>query len=337
MGVAPFYFHGDNGNIDGSRRTYTLIPPLLFYHSRARDRLEHDHGRRAGHRRSRTPKRSVFDVAPLFFHIHGKPETGGVRESHTHALPALSLRLRPGELALRRARLLRRVTRTSDTMLSPFYSHATTRNGATSLTAIGPVVPLWWNYRDRDLGVHAWAIAPFFYTSDSPAGHDWLTPLIGHFETYGESRTWWIFPTLTLSSDRHGWEDDFHPHRVHRPQRRRVAHGPRADLLGLREPEGPDDGRLPALLALRGHGGRLGHRRSPRTRSTCRSAWRAGPTGSSTCCRSSRTASTPTDTSGTSSSVSPATRATARARRCGRSWVPFNFGAAPRASASIAP
>ncbi len=72
-------------------------------------------------------------------------------------------------------------------------------------------MPLWWNYRDRDLGVHAWAIAPLFYTSDSPAGHDWLTPLIGHFETYGESQTWWIFPTLTLSSDRHGWDDDFHP------------------------------------------------------------------------------------------------------------------------------
>jgi hypothetical protein len=34
---------------------------------------------------------------------------------------------------------------------------------------------------------------------------------MGRFETYGESKTWWVFPTLTLMSDKHGWEDDFHP------------------------------------------------------------------------------------------------------------------------------
>ncbi len=96
-------------------------------------------------------------------------------------------------------------------MISPFVSFAETHGGATSFTAAGPVVPIWWNYRDRDLGVHAWAIAPLFYNSDSPAGHDWLTPLAGHFETYGEKSKWWIFPTLTLSTDRHGWVNVLHP------------------------------------------------------------------------------------------------------------------------------
>src|SRR5262249_32612036 len=33
MGVAPFYFHGDNGNLDGNARSYTLIPPLLYFHN----------------------------------------------------------------------------------------------------------------------------------------------------------------------------------------------------------------------------------------------------------------------------------------------------------------
>ncbi len=75
----------------------------------------------------------------------------------------------------------------------------------------GPVVPLWWNYRDKDLGVHAWAIAPFFYTSQSPTSHDWLTLVAGKFETYAERQTTWVFPTFTFSTDRHGWEDDFHP------------------------------------------------------------------------------------------------------------------------------
>ena len=158
-----------------------------------------------------TAKRSVFDIAPLFFNIQGKPESGGVRESHTTLFPLFHYGYDPESSLFIVPGYYRRVTRTSDTLLSPFFSQATTRNGATSLTAAGPVVPLWWNYRDRDLGVHAWAIAPLFYTSDSPAGHDWLTPLMGHFQTYGESQTWWIFPTLTLSSDRHGWADDFHP------------------------------------------------------------------------------------------------------------------------------
>jgi len=96
-------------------------------------------------------------------------------------------------------------------MLTPFVSHAETRNGATSLTAVGPIVPLVWSYRDRDLGSRAWAIAPFVYASDSPAGHDWLTPLVGRFESYGESRTWWVFPSIVLTTDTHGWEDDLHP------------------------------------------------------------------------------------------------------------------------------
>jgi hypothetical protein len=209
-GVVPFYFHGDTGGLTGNRRTYTIIPPLLYYHN---DReLEGTSTTIVGPVIAQSsPKREVLDVAPLFFHIGGRPETGGVPEDHTTLLPFFhyghdpegSLFIVPG--------YLRRVTRTADTLLTPFFSQAETRKGATTLTAVGPVVPLWWNYRDRDLGVHAWALAPLFYTSDSPAGHDWLTPLLGRFETYGQYRTWWLFPTLTLSTDRHGWENDLHP------------------------------------------------------------------------------------------------------------------------------
>jgi hypothetical protein len=209
-GLVPFFFHGDNGNVEGNRRTYTFIPPLLYYHSA--HELDSTSTSIIGPVIARsTSKRDIFDVAPLYFHIRGKPEGGGVSEEHTTLLPFFhyghdenaSLFVLPG--------YYRRVTRTADTMISPFVSFAETRSGATSLTVAGPVVPLWWNYRDRDLGVHAWAVAPFFFSSDSPAGHDWLTPLVGRFETYGERRTWWAFPTFTFSSDRHGWEDDLHP------------------------------------------------------------------------------------------------------------------------------
>jgi len=210
MGVAPFFFRGDNGDVLGNRRDYTLIPPLLYYH---RDReIDGSSMTVVGPIISESdPKRDVFDVAPLFFHIRGKPETGGVAEEHTTLLPFFhygydsdkSLFILPG--------YYRRVSRTSDTTITPLFSRIVGRGGATTLTAAGPVVPLWWDYRDRDLNAHAWAVAPFFFSSDSPAGRDWLTPLAGRFETYGASTTWWIFPTITLSSDAHGWENDFHP------------------------------------------------------------------------------------------------------------------------------
>jgi hypothetical protein len=210
MGVAPFWFHGDNGSLDGNRKTYTLIPELFYYHST--HEIDGSETSIFGPVISQTnPRRDVFDVAPFYFHITGKPETGGVPEEHTTLFPFYHYGRDPDSSLFIVPGYLRRVTHTADTMLSLVYSHATTRNGATSLTAIGPVVPLWWNYTDRDLGVHAWAAAPFFYTSDSPAGHDWLTPAIGHFESYGLSSTWWVAPSFTFNQNTHGWESDFHP------------------------------------------------------------------------------------------------------------------------------
>ena len=210
MGLVPFFFHGDTGAIDGSRRTYTLIPPLLYYH-RYRE-LEQSSFTVAGPViMTSDPKRSVFDVAPLFFHIEGKPESGGIRESHTTLLPLFHYGRSETESLFVVPGYMRRVTLTSDTMLTPFVSVATTRNNATRFTAAGPVLPLFFDYRDRDIGLHAWAMAPFYYQSDSPRGHDFLTPLFGKFETYGRSRTWWAFPTVMVSTDQHGWEADFHP------------------------------------------------------------------------------------------------------------------------------
>jgi hypothetical protein len=210
MGVPPLFFHGDNGNIDGNRRTYTLIPPLLYFHS---DRETDSTSTTIVGPviQQSDAKRDVFDVAPLFFHIKGKPESGGVAEERTTLFPFFhyghdadsSLFVAPG--------YLRSVTRKSDTLLSLVYDHVEGRGGATSLTAVGPIVPLWWDYRDRDLGLRTWALAPFFMSTESATEHDWLTPLVGRFETRGESRTWWVFPTFTFGSSKSGWENDLHP------------------------------------------------------------------------------------------------------------------------------
>ncbi len=210
MGLVPFFFHGDNGSIDGNRRTYTLIPPLLFFHSY--HEMDQSSFTVAGPIiASSDTKRSVFDVAPFFFHIEGKPESGGIHENHTTLLPFFHYGRSETESLFVVPGYLRRVTPTTDTMLTPFYSSATTRNNATRFTAIGPGLPLFYDYRDIDIGLHAWAMAPFYYQSDSPRGHDFLTPLFGKFETYGVSRTWWALPTITVTTDQHGWEADLHP------------------------------------------------------------------------------------------------------------------------------
>ena len=210
MGVAPFFFHGDNGNLDGAHKSYTLIPPLLFYR-RAREVDDNTLTIVGPVVAESNPKRDIFDVAPLFFHIHGKPETGGVHEDHTTLFPFFHYGHKEDTSLLVLPGFLRRVTKDTDTLLTPFYSHATTRNGATSLTTIGPVLPLYFNYSDRDIGLSSFAVAPFFYQLDSPVGHDWLTPLVGRFETYGSSKTWWMFPSLTLTTDLSGWSANIYP------------------------------------------------------------------------------------------------------------------------------
>jgi hypothetical protein len=209
-GVAPLFFHGDNGDIDGARKRYTLIPPLLYYH-RTRE-IDSNSLTVVGPVLSQqTPERNVFDVLPFYWSIRGNPATGGVRESHTTLLPFFhygttdtqSLFVVPG--------YLRRVTLTADTMLTPFYSYALTRKGAATLEVAGPLLPFFYRKHDRDTGASALGIFPFYYGSHSPASSVTLTPLFGRFETTGVSHTTWAFPTLVLSQDRHGWESDFLP------------------------------------------------------------------------------------------------------------------------------
>jgi hypothetical protein len=208
-GIVPFYFHGDNGSEDGARRTYTLIPPLLFY-----DRwneLERSAMTVAGPVIVKSdPKRFVLDVAPIFFHIHGKPEEEGVKETHTTLFPLFHYGRSEGESLFATPLYVRRVTEYSDTMLTPFYSRARTTAGD-DLTLAGPIVPLYVGVEDKALDAKAFAIAPFYLQSSSRRGFDFVTPIFANFRTYGASSTTWIAPTLVVSTDQAGWETDFHP------------------------------------------------------------------------------------------------------------------------------
>ncbi|MBX3197509.1 MAG: hypothetical protein KF894_05080 [Labilithrix sp.] len=209
-GVAPFVFHGDNGDLDGARKTYTLIPPALYFH-RERE-LDESKLTVIGPVISESnAKRSIFDVAPLFFSIKGKPESGGVRESHVTLFPFFHYGTSPEKNLLVVPGYLRRVTPTADTMITPFFSRATTRNNATSLTMAGPILPVYYRNTDIDVGYSALGIFPFYYGSSSPKGRALLTPLFGRFESYNVSRTYWAFPNIMYTRDVEGWETDIHP------------------------------------------------------------------------------------------------------------------------------
>lgn len=209
-GVAPLLFRGNNGDEDGARKTYTLIPPLAFY--RRERELDNNVLTVAGPLIwQSSPKRESFFAAPLFFRIKGKPETGGIRESHTTLFPFFHYGESDEQKLFVLPGMFYRTTKLVSTFLTPFYSHATTRAGRTDLTAIGPIAPLYYRYRDLDLGASALGIFPFYYGQQSPTSRTLLTPLFARMENVGVSRTYWAFPNITVTQSNTGWETDIHP------------------------------------------------------------------------------------------------------------------------------
>lgn len=209
-GVAPFVFRGDNGNEDGARKTYTLVPPALFY-QRTSELDERSLTVVGPVIAESTAKRSIFDVAPLFFSISGKPQNGGVKESHVTLFPLFHYGRKPEQSLFVIPGYLRRTTPTVDTLITPFYSHATTRKNATSLTLAGPIVPLYYRATDKDIGYSATGVFPFYYGSHGNTGQTFATPLFARFESYNVSRTYWAFPTIVYEKNQTGWEVDVHP------------------------------------------------------------------------------------------------------------------------------
>lgn len=209
-GVAPFFFRGDNGDLEGNRRTYTLVPPALYFHSEQEldgsDFTVLGPVITGGDR-----KRSFFDVAPLFWSIKGRPEAEGVSESHTTLFPIFHYGRSPKQNLFVVPGYLRRVTPTVDTMLTPLFTHSTTRSGATGLTMVGPIAPIFYRYRDDDVGYKSLGVFPFYYGASGPTGTTFMTPLVSRFESYNVSRTYWVFPNIVYERDVKGWETDIHP------------------------------------------------------------------------------------------------------------------------------
>lgn len=196
LGIAPLYFYGQNESTK-----YEAIPPLLHYY-RYNDRDLSWLNVWGPYYRKHTQERDYFHLLPLYWHIWGKDE------SHTTLFPFYHYG-RKGP----RERLF----------VNPLWLDATGENGEKTFltwgyaryrgrTELDMITPLYWDYRDPDIGLDQKLLFPFFYRRTSPRENSIaLFPFYGNFHTYGVSRTTWITPFFQHTSSLTGWETNIHP------------------------------------------------------------------------------------------------------------------------------
>jgi hypothetical protein len=195
MGLPPFYFYGKSEVSE-----YEVIPPLLHYYryDEVGDKstnlwfpvlLQH------------TPDKEVVDVLPLFYRSWGK------NEAHTTLFPFFHYGYK-GNTHL---------------TITPLFVDAKTEAGSTIFaswvyakyrgrTELDMFTPLYWQYRDPDIGLDRKIAVPFFYQSTSPRSKDTVVfPFYARFQRAGISDQIWVTPLFRHVGDVTGWETDIFP------------------------------------------------------------------------------------------------------------------------------
>ena len=200
LGVAPFYFWGRN-----DRREYEVIPPLLHYYeySDVGDStlnvwgpVVYGSNREGG----------FFDVLPLFFHDYGPDE------EHTTLFPFFHYGYKGT---------------TEELTVSPLYLNSISEDGAQTIVAplfapmyaryrgrteLDMYTPLYWHYRDPDIGQDTHVGFPFLYLNESPRSEDLVVfPFYGRFHRFGIYDEQWFSPLVRYRTDLTGWEVDIMP------------------------------------------------------------------------------------------------------------------------------
>jgi hypothetical protein len=195
FGLAPFYFYGRDDHSE-----YEVIPPLLHYYS------YEDIGEKSLNIWGplvwkKTRERSAFHVLPLFWHLWGPDE------DHLTVLPFFH-HGRKGNSSL---------------FVNPLFMTATGEKGEKTFvtwgyaryrgrTELDMITPLYWNWRDPDIGKKSQLLFPLLYTSSSPRESNFaLFPLYGRFHRFGVKTTTWVTPFLEHSHGLTGWETNIHP------------------------------------------------------------------------------------------------------------------------------
>jgi hypothetical protein len=194
MGIVPFYFFGQNELVQ-----YEAIPPLLHYY-RYNDRDQSWVNVWGPYYREHTQEREMFHLLPLYFSIWGK------NERHTTLLPFHYGWKGNSWLFVSPFFLVGEGDKGEDTFITYLYARYRGR------TMLDMITPLYWHYRDPDIGLDQKLLFPFLFSRTSPReSNQVFFPFWGHFERYGVSETTFITPFFQHTHHLRGWSTNIHP------------------------------------------------------------------------------------------------------------------------------
>jgi hypothetical protein len=195
FGIAPLYFYGQN-----QQTKYEVVPPLLHYY-RYNDRDLSWTNLWGPYFRRHTQQHDLFHLFPLYYSSWAKDSR------HTTVLPFFHYGYEGKSwLFVNPLFLLGHGEQGEQTFVTWGYARYRGR------TELDMVTPLYWAYRDPDIGLDQKLLFPFFYKRTSPRENSVaLFPFYGHFERYGLSESTWITPFFQHSHDLRGWQTNIHP------------------------------------------------------------------------------------------------------------------------------
>ncbi len=195
MGLPPFYFYGRD-----EASEYEVIPPLLhvYRYTELGDKSLNIWGPVVT---QHSPDSDTLDVFPFFWRTTGKDEAS------TTVFPLFHYSYK----GLNR------------TLVTPLFVAHKDEDGSKLVaswlyaryrgrTELDMWTPLYWQYRDPDIGLDRKLFFPFFYKNDSPRSHDLVVmPFYAHLQRVGVSDTTWVTPLFRHVHDITGWETDLFP------------------------------------------------------------------------------------------------------------------------------
>jgi hypothetical protein len=195
LGLAPFYFYGKDETSE-----YEAIPPLLHYY-----------------RYNELGDKSLNIWGPVIVRHSNEMDAVGVlpfyyrswakNEASTTVFPFFHYSYK-GD---------------SNLLVTPLFVKAKGDDGSTTLaswvyakyrgrTELDMFTPLYWQYRDPDIGLDRKLAVPFFYQSTSPRSRDLVAfPFYARFQRTGLSDQIWVTPLFRHVGDVSGWETDVFP------------------------------------------------------------------------------------------------------------------------------
>jgi hypothetical protein len=195
LGIAPLLFAGKS-----DRSRYEIIPPLLHYYNynEVEDSETNFWGPLLW---THTKTSDAFDVLPLFFHNWGK------NEDHLTVFPLFHYGYKgTSHLFVNPLFLTARGEEGENTFVTWGYARYRGR------TELDMVTPLFWRYRDPDIGLSRFIVPPLAYISSSPRGYDTaIFPFYLKSKRYDLRDTTLITPFFQHTHDLEGWQTNIHP------------------------------------------------------------------------------------------------------------------------------